>query len=241
MIGEIFKRLMNFWSRSLFIEPFLVLALIIGFTIGVFNAHKEKERIYFLIYFLSGILLFIIGTILVISRLYPVKESIEIGEIDNTIFELIEFIAFYHFFRKCLRTRRIKQVLKLFLILLCTIISFFLIGLIFFPYLISNIGEYSLFTNVVEFFFLTVLCLAYFYELYSSVPEMNLFKRPSFLIVTSCFFYTALMIPFFMIASEMLHFISLVYYILTACHYLTFIILIFGITKAFLSKTPITI
>jgi len=160
-------------------------------------------------------------------------------EVANTFFELIEFLAFYFFFKKCLQNKY-EKCFKVALYMLMTVSGIFFIRLAFPNYKDEDMRTHSLFINVIEFFFLFIMCLAYFRKLFTDAPTKNLFKRPSFLIVTSLFFYTILMIPFFLIANDVFLNEVAIYHILFACHYILLMFLLFSISKAFLCKIPIT-
>jgi len=240
MSHETFERLISYWRSGLFVEPFVVLAFTFSFIIGVICNYNNRERLLFLVYFFLGIALFVQNTVLTVCQLLTGRQLVLRQEAANTIFELIEFVAFYYFFKKSLQDKNFKKVLKILLYVLSLLIAVFLIGLNFKNYSIAHIRVHSLVINAIEFFFLFVMCLAYFRELFTGAPTQHLFSRPSFLIVTSAFFYAILMIPFFLIAHDILLTETAIYNTLSACHYLLLIVLLFSISKAFLCKAPIT-
>ena len=240
MNQAITERLINYWRSIFFVEPVLDLSLISSFVIGILYHHRNRERFFFLIYFLSGVILFFPLRIIFLYQILTEKQDAVLLESANTVFELVEFIAFYHFFRGCLFGNRIRTILRLFFYCLLAISTVFFIMLTFPGYTVHDIRVHSLFINVIEFFFLFVMCLAYYWELFTDIPIKNLFNRPSFFIVTSAFFYSALMTPFFLIAPDVRIEEFLVHDILFACHYLLLIILLISIVKAFLCKAPIT-
>jgi len=241
MDHETINRLVDFWRITFFIEPILISTFIFCFVVALVYHYREKARIYFLFYFLSGLFLFTLSSPLLIQKIFIGKEQIITSEVANTIFELTEFIAFYYFFKKTLRIKRSKKMLAFFLISLLVISSGYFTALSFPAYTLKNIREHSLFINVIEFFFLFIMCLAYFIELFNDVPKMNIFKRPSFLIVTSTFFYSTLMIPFFMVANALLRINNSTYNVLFIVHFILLFIMLITISKAFLCKVPITI
>jgi len=238
---ELMQRLINFWGKSFFTEPVLILLFVFCFIVGIFYHYKNKVRIFFLIYFFSGIILFVPVTVIIACKILTEKQIAVLQESANTVFELVEFVAFYFFFQMCLQNNKLKKIIHLFLYFLIAIIIVFFIKLTLPSYTVYNIRVHSLFINVVEFFFLFAMCLAYYRELFTDIPIKNLFKRPSFFIVTSTFFYTILMIPFFLIAYDVHDAEIAIYDVLFACHYLLLMILLISISKAFLCKTPITI
>ena len=240
MSHEVTQRLINNWRSIFFIEPVLILIFIFCFTVGLLYHHKNKERLLFTAYFFSGIILFLPVRLILGCNILTEKQAAILLESTNTVFELAEFVAFYYFFKICLLSNRLKRALRFCFYSLLTISIIFLILLAFPSYSIYNIRAHSLFINVVEFFFLFVMCLAYYRELFTDIPIKTLFNRPSFFIVTSAFFYSILMIPFFLIADDVRAEELLLHNLLFACHYLLLIILLISISKAFLCRAPIT-
>jgi hypothetical protein len=231
---------MDIWRRTFFIEPVVILSFTLCLIIGLFYHYKNKERLFFTAYFSSGVILFMQTPIVIAGKILTGRQLTIYHEISNTAFELTEFLAFYFFFKKCLQNRNHQKYLKISLYLFVTSIVIFFIGLTFPSYEIEDIILHSLFINVVEFFFLFIMCLAYFSELFTAVPTKNLSNRPSFLIATSTFFYTILMIPFFLIAHDIFLSEKAIYNILFACHYFLIIMVLFSVSRAFLYKIPIT-
>ena len=162
------------------------------------------------------------------------------NEVCNTTFELAEFIAFQYFFNKCYTSEKFKRISNISLLCLVIITLVFFTALAFPGYSKEAIRQHSFLINVIEFFFLSFLCLAYFYELFTAPPRMNLFERPSFFITTSVFFYSVLLIPFFIIARGLFREELSIFFILFSCHYLLLAIVLLSISKAFLCRKPIT-
>jgi hypothetical protein len=240
MSHEILERLVAFWSRTFFIEPVVILSFLFCFVIALFHNYKERERIYFLIYFFIGLAMFVVTVLLIMFKILVRRDLAIYQEVSNSIFELSEFIAFYFFFNKCLQNKNCKKVLKIFLGLLLLIFLAFFTRLILPGYSTESLRNHSIFINVVEFFLLSVMCLAYFYELLTLAPQMNLLRRPSFFIVTSTFFYSVLMIPFFMLSRDISKTKISTYETLFAAHYILLTIMLIAFLKVFLCKTPIT-
>jgi len=240
MAHDIINKLLHHWRTIYFTEPALVLALIFCFVIGLRYHYNEKERIYFLVYIIAGLILFFVANPIDILQILKRKKLAIFSEMANTLFELIELIAFYYFFAKCFQNKKYHNVPKIFLISFCVIVGVFFIKLCFPNYTVDSIRRHSLLVNVIEFFFLAVMCLLYFYGLFTSVPKMRLMQRPSFFITTSTFFYSVLMIPFFVIAHDMLKNGRTFFWILFGCHYILLTIVILTIAKGFLCRKPIT-
>jgi hypothetical protein len=240
MFAEIIEKFTKYWGSHFFIEPILILTFICCFIVGLFRNNREKERFFFLVYFFIGMSLFVVFTPITIFHLITGRKWVIIIELGNTIFELSEFIAFYQFFKKCLRHERYSNVLRGSLICLCVIAGTFCFASLLLPYPAEEISKHSLFINVIELFFIFCMCLAYYYDLFRGVPKVPLFQRPSFFITTSTFFYAVLLIPFLILANEILQIDIVFYHILFAVHFLLLVIVLLTILKAFLWQRPIT-
>ena len=240
MHHEILEKLTNFWGKTFFIEPILICLFTFCFIISVWRHHNQRVRLAFSVYFFIGLLLFVVSSFVLAFQIYRGRKLAIFSEVSNTIFELAEFIAFYSFFKTSIQGPMFQKVLTIFLNLLVVVIGIFFAALALPSYSIDYFKKHSLFINVLEFFFLAVMCLAYFYELFTSTPKINLFQRPSFFITTSLFFYSVLLIPFFMIAHYVFKNEWPFYRVLFACHFLLLAIMILTISKAFLCRRPIT-
>jgi len=240
MSNDTWASLINLWKRAFFTEPILITAFLFCFIIGLFRHQEQRERLLFTLYSFTGVLLFPMLTMIELFKVRTGRSLTIFTETGNSIFELVEFIAFYYFFKRCLRFVGAKVILKIFLIVLCVVTSVFLLMLTYRGYGNEEIHGHSLFINVIEFLFLAVLCLAYFVELFTEPPKINLFERPSFYIVVGTFFYAALMIPFFMVARNIYDFDHAVFFALFSCHFILLTILMITISKAMLCSKPIT-
>ena len=98
-----------------------------SFIIGLLYHYKNKERLFFLAYFFSGIVLFTHNTVVIACKILTGRQLVINQEVANTLFELTEFLALYHFFNKCLQNNNHKKYLKISLyILLISIVIFFI-------------------------------------------------------------------------------------------------------------------
>ena len=240
MQNEIIEKIIIHWRRNYFTEPILILVFIFCFIIGLIYRYKETARAFFLLYFLFGILLFVVMNPVDFFQVITGRKLAVLSEISNTSFELTEFTAFYYFFRKSFRNKKHQKLSKIFLISLCIIVGLFFSALAVPGYAIDSIRKHSFFINVIELFFLAFLCLTYFYELFTDLPKINLAQRPSFFITSSTFFYSVLLIPFFVLAHDMSKMDRQFCNVLFACHYILLTVMLLALSKAILCRTPIT-
>jgi len=236
----VIERVITLWRKSLFLEPTLLLLFAAGLVVAIVKNNKQGNRIAFLIYFFLGTLLFLAMQIQVIFRNFNVRTYHVVLEFCNTVFELGEYIAFFYFFRDCLQTKSFKSLSRIFLLFLICISVAFSIGLLSPTYETDDFQRHSLIINVIEFLFLSTMCLGYFYELLTTAPKTNLLKRPSFFIVTSVFFYAVASIPFFVLARDIILVGKAVYFIFFDCHFLLLSIVLVSIMRALLRETAIT-
>jgi len=240
VFAELIDKLISHWRLFFFIEPTLILALISCFFVGLFHNNGEKEQQFFVFYFFVGMSLFIVFTLLSIANaINGTKWAITI-ELGNTIFELVEFFAFYQFFKKCLQSKRYNKALAASLVCFSLVVGIFFICLMCSCFPSEDIQKYPLFINVFELFCIFCMCLAYYYDLFTGIPKVLLVQRPSFFITTSTFFYSVLLIPFLILANDLMIIHSPFYHILFAVHFVLLIIVLVTILKALLCKKPIT-
>jgi len=240
MVHQIIQKLIAYYSRDFFTEPILLLTFICSCVIGLLYNYRQKERILFVIYFFAGALLFLLASPVEVALTVAGRNADIFNEACNTTFEIAEFTAFQYFFKKSLRNEKFKKISNIFFLLFAAICVIFLAALGFPGYPKEAIREHSFLINVLEFFLLAFLCLAYFYELFTDAPKMNLFERPSFFITTSVFFYSVLLIPFFIIARALSKDEQSIFFVLFACHYLLLIIVLIAVSKGFLCAKLIT-
>jgi hypothetical protein len=240
MEKEVISKLIAYYKMDFFTEPALLLVFVFSFVIGLLYNYGQKERILFLIYFFIGTLLFLLASPLEIVLIVAGRKVDVFNEVNNTAFELAEFIAFQYFFKRCYKNERLKKISNLSVVVFGIIVVAFFTALTFPAYSKETLRQHSFLINVIEFFFLSFFCLAYFYELFTVAPKLNLFERPSFFITTSVFFYSVLLIPFFIIARSLMREQKPIFFALFSCHYVLLIIVLISVSKAFLCKKPIT-
>jgi hypothetical protein len=175
-------------SRGMFYTDFLLLCCqLIAIGTILFFFRKEKMGYPFLIYCCAAFLLILIGRVR--HFFYTQSESTTfLTEGTNIVFAIIEYSVFFHFFNKILRSSMAKKIMRLFYVLILTATIIFFSN-VFFSHLsdsiILKISDYIISS---ELFFLALLCLTYYFELFHKKPIYNLLQSSSFWIVTSLFF-----------------------------------------------------
>lgn len=211
--------------------------------ISLSNYKREKEKILFILYIISTLLLFTlhryisfyIGHILLDETL-----AIKYHETANMIFTIIEFGSFYFFFFRVLEISWSKKALKLLAGVMLFMLAWFAFRLATGSE-IEIIQHISYLTSSVEMFLLIIPCLIYFYELFQKMPFVNLSQKPSFWITTGLFLYSGTIIPFFLIADKINNYSPNLSDYFFSAHYFTLGILFLLLSKAFSCKKPLTI
>ena len=240
MNNDAFENLLRI-SKAVFYTDFLLaICQLIAIIIIIFYSKNNKHTILFLAYCCSAFVLIFSGWMgyYINSR----NDSLVFfEELNSIIFAVVEYIVFYAYFKEVLISKLIKKIMFLFYMLFILVIIIFLL-ISFSRHLeLTAIYRNSNYIISTELLFLAFLCLIYYFELFRKKPVNNLTQSPSFWIITSLFFYSIIITPFFMIINE--DFIishKNIYYALFAFHYISFSFLFLAIVNAFLCRRPLT-
>jgi hypothetical protein len=235
-----FYKIIQEWKDHYYAEPFEIICLTIALVVGLVFAKKELTNIIFLIYILSGLASTLY--IIYINQTFKFEPSRRSSHISmmTLIVSYIEMSTFMFFFYKTLLIKAIKLFIKL------SFITFTLINFVmFFQVLFSEISidhlrksSYSIIAF--QLLPLLFLCFSYYYQILNFKSGEDLFKRPSFWITTSLFFYILLLTPFILIYEELRSNHKSLTKIFFSIHYFAFGIIFIALTNAFLCKKPIT-
>ena len=220
-----------------FTNLFLCVCLVITIVLGIKYFRNTKLHIYFLCYAIVGLVPFVIFSFVgfYISHLI-LRQTFY--EVINLIFCLVELYAFYYFFSKILKNRRVKSFLKnaiwAYLVLVLIFFACIFMGLLS----IYHIQYISYQVNVLELFGLLFCCLVYFYELLLADGgyEKTIEWGPSFRIVTGLFLYCILSLPFFLIARNLMEFNLEFFHFMYSIHYVSITFLFLWIAKGFYAR-----
>jgi hypothetical protein len=240
-MNEIVRQLLANWQRTFFTGFLVDLIFIVCIIVGLIYFDQQKEKLFFIIYFFIGAVLFIGLDVLEAFNFLANRRLRIIFELGNTAFEIFEFSAFYFFFIRLFKKKIFIWLAYSFLVVLLITCSIFFGRFLYPGYSVINFQRHSLYINVMELFFVAVLCLSYFYELLTAVPKLNLLRRPSFFIVTTAFFYSILTLPFFVVAHDMYLLQRSLYDMVFSFHFIFLILMLAAILNAFTCKTGITI
>ncbi len=234
------ERILGFWQKFYYVTPFAILCQFAAIVSGVRYFKKEKIHILFVIYAFSGFVLIIIINFFVIALDIQGKNRTLIIESINILFAFVEYLVFYYFFQKVIRSTVAKKIMKIFFVLFTvTILHFFWketdptfprISVRYYSDLIISAG----------LLFLASICMIYYFELFQKKSATNPVQSPVFWIVNGLFFYCILIVPFFLISTKLLAMQKESYFILFAVHYVFFGLLYLALAKAFLCKKPLT-
>jgi hypothetical protein len=235
-----FYEILQDWKEYYYTEPFEIICLTIALFTGLFFAKKEPVKIVFLIYIMSGLLsmLYIIY-ITQTLRALPTRRSSHISMM-TLIVSYIEMSTFMFFFYNTLLIKAVKIFIKLSFVTF-TIVNFVTIFQVLFSEIsIDHLRKSSYSIISFQLFPLLFLCFSYYYQILNFKSVEDLFRRPSFWITTSLFFYILLLIPFLLIYEELRSNHKSLIKIFFSIHYFAFGIIFIALTNAFLCKKPIT-
>ncbi len=237
MNSELLHRFLSV-SRNLYYTNLFTLGCqVIAMITTLSFIKKESKAPVFFIYSCAAFSLFSVSDILLTLQeggsFFP-------REATSIIFSFIEYFVFYRFFQTILVSSNIKKAMNFFLVLFTSTMIIFLLSGIINTLSNSIITVFADFLISSELFFLTGLCLFYYFESIHKKPTSELKSSPSFWIVTGLFFYSIIIAPFFMITDEIMKSNKKFYFIAYAVHYTSFGFLFLAITKAFLMRKPLT-
>jgi len=228
-------------SRGFFFtDVFLLVCMVLAITSILFSRRKGKFYVLFLCYCLAGFALILSGRM--VNFFFKKNESsVLFIEGGNIFFALLEYITFYYFFKDLLQSGSVKLFMLVAFYFLIATGLFFLYQVVVPGISDNTIYQFSDFITTGELVILAALCLKYFFELLRKRPIFDLFKSPSFWIVTSLFFYAIIVTPFFLILSDEFRTnYKPVYDAFFALHFVSFSFLFIAIANAFLCKGPLT-
>ena len=242
MEKTVWEQILFMWERNYYMETLWFFCMIVALFIGLKNYRKGKIHLYFIIYILSGLIIF--PTILFILATNYMKswENTIIIESCNTVFSIIEIAVFYNYFNKLLKTKSVLVVMKF------CLLTFAILSITFFlklgnpQLLISDISSFSYLLNTAEFFFLLLPCLVFFYESINikTIITKSLKETPSFLISSGLFFYIIVSLPLLLIGNTLKSYSQNLFHLMFGLHFLSLSILSLSLSKAFSCKTPLT-
>ncbi len=237
---NVWERIFYMWQSTFFMNFFVIGCLI--FCLVVSFKNKQNDRVFhlFTIYTIFTLSLFTVNDIAGIISYFCGRSWMNINEVTNIIYATIEMIVFYNFFKLTVSSKLYNRVLKIFMYSYLATIVLYLIKVFDSSSTPSSIRSYSDRTLTIEFIFLTISCLVYYYELFKAQDSKDLLKSPSFWIVSGLFFYCLIVTPFFFITNELYFERRDLYDILFAIHYFFIGILFICISKAILCKKQLT-
>jgi len=236
------ERNIEFWERYYYLHPVWFCCMSIALIAGIRYYRNEKLNFHFLAYTIAGLLIFLATQVVINFFSREQKTTKLIIEISNVLFCTIEFLTFYIFFYQIFNFKYTKLIMSICFVLLLILETLFFIKIQNTNFTTTKIMRFSFYINVVEFFFLLLPCLLFFYNLLTrkKTESLNSIKSPSFWITTGLFFYISISLPFLLIADTLLLIHRELYNAMFAIHFLSISILFLCIAKAFSCKAPLT-
>jgi hypothetical protein len=237
------ENLFALWRQQYYLDFFVIICLLIALVTIIKFRRKEKIYYFFLSYILSAFFLFPICDIitLLLLDLNPKSVSyVTFIETVNIIFALIEYIVLFIFFYSILKFKIIKLLMIVFIPFAIMAVTAFIFKSQNQVLSVSEIRRFDDILISAELLFIGLLCIAYYFELLTKKPSINLIQSPSFWIVSGLFFYCFMTAPFFLVSEWLAFNLKQSYCAFYCIHYISFGTFFLAITKAFLCKKPLT-
>jgi hypothetical protein len=232
------QELFDAWTtEGRFGEPIMTISEVLALTICSLYSLKTKFGRAFFFYILFDFTIGIWDYYLMYFSSMPIKTKADFISISNICVAAVELFTYYYFFLHNLQNLVIKGIIK-YLLIAFVLIVITLITFVREPSYRRATG----FIGAIEFLFLLLPCITYYFELFSVKTSEDLLRRPSFWITTGIFFYSVISIPYYLIDDFLqvtkYHFRNQ----LTAfMFYIPFSFNFLFLSKAFLCKRALTI
>jgi len=218
-------------------EPIMTICEILALLMCLFYSIRTNIGKAFFAYILFDFVIALFDYYLMYFSKAPQKTKNNFIYGSNAWISAVELWVYYYFFFRVIQNSIVKRIMKILLIIFTTV---FVVLAIFKIYESDSIRYTSEIIGAAEFLFLLLPCFTYYFELLAIKTTEDLFKRPSFWIVTGIFFYSAISIPYYLIGN----FLQINNYhsqiVTFLMFYIPFSISFLFLTKAFLCKKILT-
>ncbi len=234
------KEFLNDWHNSFYSIPIVILTQAFAIICGLLLFKKEKIHILFIAYAFSGLLLFTLVDFIILTQDIHGRNIRVITEIANGSFALTETIILFSFFNILLKSKIAKLGMNIFLFIFSSLMLFLFIKISDPDFSGKSILEYSNFLTSFQLFFILLLCLFYYSQLFKEITSLRLTSRPSFWIVSSIFFYSLIVVPYFIISHKIFLADRNIYRVYSFVHYMSLSLVYFSISIGFIWRKPLT-
>lgn len=234
------KLITNFkWSYGT--DIFLIICAISALVVLIKSKGTDQTKKLFAIYAIGCIILFLSGWIYILMIAKDRYNYVIFVESGNIFFSLIESYVFITYFKKLFISPRLTPLLNFFLTITIIASAFFFFNILFLNTSNSFIRKTSDLISSLSLLYISIICLIYFHRLLTNNSTELLSKKPSFWIVSSLFFYSFMIIPFFLISAKIFRDYPSIYATLFRLHFISLGVVFLAISKAVLLKKPLTI
>jgi hypothetical protein len=226
---KIFRSLQN----TFYTDLWLLVCILASIVCGIISRPRELAYKALLVYSVVSLVCIVLWAVIKSSGTSKANEFLQI-EFVNVSLSIVEFITFYIFFTKNIRSNRVKPVSNV------AITIFLLLSFLFFLDSLSStsstdmIKKWSFQLNIFEFLLILIACLYFFYEQFTKQESVSLTGKSSFWIVTGVFFYVLVSLPFFLIGPKLYSYSHFGYFLMSSIHYISLGFLFIFLSKAFL-------
>ena len=232
--------LINSWQKSFFSIPFYLFLSAFALVVCIIFHRREKIGFLFFAYLLFDIVISCLDDYNIYFSKLNRKESSRILNLSNGLIYIIEFFVYSFFFFFVLKYKSSKKTLILLLLLFCLASAYYL-GVGFSQQNNLYIRKLSNFLAALEYLFLVIISLLYYFELFTLEPKDDLLKKPSFWVTSGIFIMALLSLPYILVDFTLVfnkvfnHTLTVFFYYMPICFNSIFL------TKALLCKKPLSI
>jgi hypothetical protein len=231
------------------VYDFISLLIVMTLTLGIIELFKIKKRTtlinFLFIYFFTAFIMFTIGNYKLLS-IYIQNDNIlkrKIFELINSIFSLFELLFFSTFLELHNNTKASNPILRkaphFFAFLL--LISFLYTSL--YNVTESTITNIAVQFNILEFAFLLILCLRYFYFTIKNPIDSPITNKSALKIISALFLYISVSLPLLIISEKINKPYNVIYNniynAIYVTHYIVLLIVFISITVTLKKRKPI--
>jgi len=192
-----FQKVYSLLQENYFITAYIFILEITAAILALRNFKKQYLVRLFVLFLLCDALFLFCDILFLSTPSLPKQFKFKFITVTNTIIGFIELVAYYSYFKKLLDNHIITKSINIIQSIMF-ILTLLMISLI----IIKPLYTMEYFANVLgglELVLLIPPCIFYFRKLLNTESDRKLFSRPSFWISGGLFFYSASVIPYYLI------------------------------------------
>jgi len=217
---------------------YLTIFLVTTLAIALFETVKLKKRSFLIksliAYLIIAFLMFTICNYKFLSLYLKYDELIKrrVFETTNSLFALFEFLFFSSFIENNAKNKKTNLIFKILPFLLTTLTFSYLIYIVTFKVNEHLITSLAVQLNILEFAFLLISCLRYFYFTMLTPIESPAINKNALVTISSVFLYISISLPFLIISEKIKQTNIGSYNTIYAIHYIALLTVFVSLTTS---------